>query len=128
MIDVTCAIIKSDNKILCVQRSALMSIPLKWEFPGGKVEEGESEGQCLLREIHEELGLVIQITDRLRENIHQYHKDLSIRLIPFICKIVSGELSLKEHSRSMWLEKPDLLVLDWAEADFPIVLDYIKTH
>jgi 8-oxo-dGTP diphosphatase len=128
MIDVTCAIIVSNNKILCVQRSALMSMPLKWEFPGGKREEGESEEECLFREIHEELGLVVQITDKLRDNIHHYHKNLSIRLIPFICKIVSGELSLNEHSHSKWLEKPDLLLLDWADADISIVLDYMKNH
>jgi 8-oxo-dGTP diphosphatase len=128
MIDVTCAIIVSNNKILCVQRSALMSTPLKWEFPGGKIEEGESEEECLLREIHEELGLVVQITDRLEENIHHYHKNLSIRLIPFICKIAGGELSLKEHCQSKWLEKPDLLLLDWADADISIVLDFMKNH
>jgi 8-oxo-dGTP diphosphatase len=126
MIDVTCAIIISNNKILCVQRSAIMSMPSKWEFPGGKLEEGESEEECLLREIREELGLVVQITSRLRENIHEYHENLRIRLIPFICKITSGELSLKEHSQSKWLEKPDLLVLDWAEADLPVVIEYMK--
>lgn len=128
MIDVTCAIIVSNNKILCVQRSALMSMPLKWEFPGGKLEEGESEEECLLREIHEELGLGVQITNRLKENIHEYHENLRIRLIPFICEIISGELSLKEHSQSKWLEKPDLLLLDWADADISIVLDYMKNH
>ena len=128
MIDVTCAIIISNNKFLCVQRSALMSMPLKWEFPGGKVEEGESEEECLLREIHEELGLVVQITNRLKENIHEYHENLRIRLIPFICEIISGELSLKEHSHSKWLEKPDLLLLDWADADISIVLDFMKNQ
>ena len=128
MIDVTCAIIKSNGKILCVQRSESMGMPLKWEFPGGKVEEGESEEACLIREIQEELGLVSEIVERLTEKFHDYGNSLTIRLIPFICEILEGELSLKEHKQSRWLEKSELLGLDWAEADLPIAMNFIQNY
>ncbi|WP_251795780.1 MULTISPECIES: NUDIX domain-containing protein [unclassified Arenibacter] len=62
---VTCAIIESENQVLVVQRSENMKLPLKWEFPGGKIEKGESEQDCLIREIREELNIEIELMKRL---------------------------------------------------------------
>ena len=117
MIQVTCAIIvNSIGKVLVTQRSINMPLPLKWEFPGGKIEAGETAEECLIREIREELNIEIQITGSLPPNDHQY-PDKLIRLIPFICRQKGGEIILKEHASYKWLDAKDLLDLDWAEAD-----------
>ena len=126
MIKVSCAIIvNSQNQVLVTQRSALMPLPLKWEFPGGKIEENETAEECLIREIREELNMEIQITGSLSPNDHQY-PDKLIRLMPFICRQTGGEIVLKEHADYKWLDTKDLLDLDWAEADVRVVKAYIQ--
>ncbi len=126
MIKVSCAIIVNAQKqVLVTQRSALMPLPLKWEFPGGKIEENETAEECLIREIKEELNIEIEITANLSPNDHQY-PDKLIRLIPFICRQAGGEIILKEHADYKWLDVKDLLNLDWAEADVEVVEEYMR--
>ncbi|WP_215225469.1 (deoxy)nucleoside triphosphate pyrophosphohydrolase [Echinicola shivajiensis] len=125
MLKVTCAIIVQDGLVLAVQRSKKMKMPLKWEFPGGKLEEGESEQECLIREIKEELHLEILLGEKLPEVIYEY-PDFKICLIPFIASIQSGELHLAEHQAYQWLPKNKLLDLDWALADVPVVREFLK--
>ncbi|MEN0056936.1 MAG: (deoxy)nucleoside triphosphate pyrophosphohydrolase [Mucilaginibacter sp.] len=127
MINVTCAIIvNADKQIFVAQRGPTMALPLKWELPGGKIEPSESEEDCLIREIKEELSIDIKIIKSLSANIHNYPK-ISIKLIPFICELIGGKIELKEHVQFKWLKKTELLDLDWAEADIPIVKNYIKS-
>ena len=121
---VTCAIIKFDNKILAVQRSETMKLPLKWEFAGGKIEAGESEIDCIKREIIEELNIKIEVKERLTPVTHQY-PDFKIKLIPFVSEYISGELKLKEHCSFLLANKNELINLDWAEADLPILKEYL---
>lgn len=125
IIDVTCAIISINGKTLAVQRSEKMKLPSKWEFPGGKIEAGESDEECVKREIREELNVEIEILKRLRPSSFDYG-DFSIRLIPFLADYVSGEIILKEHSGYLLLDKDELRDLDWAEADIPIVHEFIN--
>ena len=126
MIEVSCAIIINPfDQVLVTQRSARMPLPLKWEFPGGKIEENETAEECLIREIREELNIEIEITSALSPNDHQY-PDKLIRLIPFICKQTGGEIILKEHADYKWLDVKDLLDLEWAEADVPVVEQYLN--
>ncbi|MCR9182709.1 MAG: (deoxy)nucleoside triphosphate pyrophosphohydrolase [Flavobacteriaceae bacterium] len=125
MIHVTCAIIQQDGKFLVTQRSRHMKLPMKWEFPGGKVESNESEENCLIREIKEELNIDIEIKERLNENIHDYGS-FKIKLIPFLATYSSGSILLKEHQAYTFLNPSELLTLDWAEADIPIVLQLLK--
>jgi len=127
MLQVTCAIIENNGKILCAQRSEKMKLPLKWEFPGGKIEEHESLEACLKREIREELGIEIEILEQLPSFKHSYSANFSIELFPFRCKIINHEIQLAEHKQIKWLSLEKLKDLDWAEADVPIV-NYIKTH
>lgn len=119
MIRVTCAIIMQDEKILAVQRSETMPQPLQWEFPGGKIKEGESEEDSLIRELKEELDITIKPLKRLMPNTHHY-PDKSIELIPFVCEIVEGNIVLHEHKTMQWLKKEKLMKLNWCEADIPI--------
>ena len=123
---VTCAIILNPkNQILVTQRSSTMHLPLKWEFPGGKIEANETPEACLVREIKEELNIDIEIIEGLNANDHQY-PDKFIRLMPFICRQTGGEIILKEHAEYKWLDRKDLLDLDWAEADVEVVREYLK--
>ena len=126
-IDVTCAIIEGEpGKVLVAQRSAEMKLPLKMEFPGGKVEPDESPEESLIREIKEELDVDIEIVSGIAANQHSY-PDFSINLIPFVCRITNGEIALREHAMYHWATIDELLSLDWAEADIPIVSDYIRS-
>ncbi|MBK0369222.1 (deoxy)nucleoside triphosphate pyrophosphohydrolase [Flavobacterium agrisoli] len=126
MIKVTCAIIRINEKILVVQRSEKMKLPLKWEFPGGKMENNESEEDCINREIKEELSIDIELVCKLSDSIYDYG-DFKINLIPFVANYVSGDIVLMEHTDYKLLEIEQLLNIDWAEADVPIVEEFIKT-
>ena len=126
MIEVTCSIIEHNNKILVTQRSEKMALPLKGEFPGGKVEKDETAEACLIREILEELHINIKIKSQLNSNTHQYSETKIIKLIPFICELVSGDIKLTEHANFLWLSKNELVNLDWAEADVPILNEYLN--
>lgn len=124
-INVTCAIININNKTLVVQRSEHMKLPLKWEFPGGKVEVGESEEACIKREIKEELNIEIELISRLTPSIFDY-PNLSVQLIPFLAEYIEGEIILSEHKQYQLLTKDKLQELDWAEADVPILNEYLS--
>lgn len=126
MIEVTCAIIEHNNKVLVTQRSEKMALPLKWEFPGGKIEKDETAEACLIREILEELHINIKITKQLNSNTHQYSEAKVIKLIPFICELINGEIKLTEHANFLWLSNSELVKLDWAEADIPILNEYLN--
>lgn len=102
-------------------------MPLKWEFPGGKVNEGESLEECLMRELFEELTIHVEITKKLPQNIYQYPA-FKITLYPFACSIYSGEIILKEHATFIWLLPEQLMALDWAEADVAIVREYCRCN
>lgn len=126
MIEVCCAIIEdNEGRVLVTQRSSDMSMPLKMEFPGGKIEPGESPENCLIREIKEELDLTIEILSKGEAAAYDY-PNFSILLLPFVCRIVAGTIVLKEHAAYAWMEPSDLLNCDWAEADVPIVHQYLN--
>jgi len=124
MLQVTCAIIEHANKILICQRSASMKLTLKWEFPGGKIETGESKEDCLRREIKEEINIDINIRKALTMVEHHY-ADFSLQLYPFVCSLQSGEVKALEHAQAIWVTIDQMLDYDWADADLPIVSEYI---
>lgn len=117
---VTAAIIIDDGKILIAQRSADTTLPLKWEFPGGKVEDGETPEECLSREIMEELDLVISIEDFFASSIYKYEFG-EIELLAYYAKILSGDLHLNVHIDHQWVVPKDLALFDFALADIEIV-------
>lgn len=125
VVRVPCAIIEHNGKVLAGQRSADLSFPLKWEFPGGKQEEDETDEETLVREIREELNIEIEIIQKLPVT----SKDQGWReiiLVPFVCKMRSQEITLTEHEQIMWLEPDDLQSLDWTEADLGVIQSYYQ--
>jgi 8-oxo-dGTP diphosphatase len=123
-IHVACAIIERDGLVLAAQRKEGMRLALKWEFPGGKIDPGESPEACLRRELVEEMGVEIDIIRPLAPVTHQY-SFFTVTLYPFVCTIRSGEIFLHEHAAIEWLPPENLLSLDWAEADIPLIEDYV---
>lgn len=125
ILKVTCAIIEKGGQTLVVQRSDKMNLPLKWEFPGGKIEENESVEECIIREIKEELNIEIELISRLATSNFNY-SNFSIQLIPFIARHTKGAIRLSEHKQYLWMSNKNLKNLDWAEADIPIVNEYLN--
>ncbi len=121
--DVACAIIRQNDRVLCTQRSEVMLLPLKWEFPGGKIRSGETAEDCLRREVAEELSVTVEIGPSLPPHTHHY-ETFSVTLFPFACAITSGEIFLHEHIAMVWLPPGALHTLDWAEADLPVIREY----
>jgi 8-oxo-dGTP diphosphatase len=102
-----------------------MSMPLKWEFPGGKIREGELPDSCLKRELLEEMGIQVTVGTPLQATTHQY-PSFTITLYPFVCSIRSGDITLHEHTACTWLAPEDLASLDWAAADVTVVENYLE--
>ena len=126
-IPVVCAIIEQDDLVLCALRSELMSLPGKWEFPGGKLEVNELPEEALIREIKEELNIEIRIIEALPNVEHAYVPEKIIQLIPYRCAIVSDQTpSATEHAELRWVKRDELLQLDWAAADVPIVISLLN--
>ncbi len=125
MIDVTCAVIRNDEgKVLAVRRGQGMDNAGKWEFPGGKVKPGESDEDCILREIHEELGIDIIIIGKL-DNVEHNYSDKAIRLIPFICDTLASKPQLREHEEYRWIVPDKMVTLEMTAADVPVAKQYL---
>ena len=127
-INVVGAIIVKNGKILCAQRGYDKSLPELWEFPGGKIEIGESPSQALKREIREEL--LLELANDIEEFMFtSYEYDFGIvNLTTFICHIQNGEPTLTEHIEIKWLNKSELDQIEWASADIPTVYKLKKTE
>src|SRR5512133_3097679 len=126
MIKVTCAVIQNEeDEILVVQRGEATDHPYKWEFPGGKLNSGESEEDCIIREVDEELSVEIVIVGKLDAVEHDYGNK-KIRLIPFICDTLDEIPFLSEHIAYKWVTGSELMAIDFSEADVFVAANYLK--
>jgi 8-oxo-dGTP diphosphatase len=124
-IKVTCAVIFWEGKVFVAQRPDNKSQPGCWEFPGGKIESGESICSCIIREMDEELGMTVIPKLKLTEVLHTYN-DFCIELTPVLCVVKSDHFYLHEHKDAGWFDIDRLESLNWAPADLSIVRKVIK--
>lgn len=114
------AVIVKAGKVLCAQRGPDKSLPNLWEFPGGKIEAGETEQEALIREINEELACEIAVGKKIEYTAYEYDFGI-VHLTTYYCRIVAGTPVLTEHLDSKWLLPEELAGLDWAPADIPAI-------
>ena len=119
-LDVVGAVIVRDGSVLCAQRGPAGALPGMWEFPGGKVEVGESPRGALEREILEELGCRVRVGEEVTSTTHEYDF-ATISLTTFFCELVEGVPELSEHESMEWRSPDEFQVLNWAPADIPAV-------
>lgn len=117
--EVVCAVIKKDNLIFACRRGEKGECANKWEFPGGKIETGETKEAALHREIKEELNCKIKINNYLTTINHEY-KTFNLTMHVYICTLIEGNPLLIEHTDSIWCKKEELKKLDFAEADYKL--------
>ncbi|WP_434683173.1 (deoxy)nucleoside triphosphate pyrophosphohydrolase [Bacillus sp. PM5] len=113
-------IFNEENEILCALRSPTMSLPNHWEFPGGKIGEGETPQEALIREIKEEIGCLITVGEQIEEVEHEY-ADITVYLTTYKARIVLGAPKALEHAELKWSSVKDLKYLKWAPADVPTI-------
>lgn len=125
-VPVVCAIIRRDGRIMLAQRPPDKKLGGLWEFPGGKVEAGESAEAALHRELQEELGCTVRITQTLAPFVHAYDWG-SIELMPFVCELAEGsaEPHAHEHTALVWVEKEELQSYELAPADVPLLRELV---
>ncbi|MEH6781275.1 MAG: (deoxy)nucleoside triphosphate pyrophosphohydrolase [Rhodoglobus sp.] len=119
-IDVVGAVIVRDDLVLCAQRGPGGALPGMWEFPGGKIEAGETARDALAREITEELECEVAVGELITTTTHEYDFGIVV-LTTFYCELLSGTPVLTEHAEVVWLSPAELSALEWAPADIPAV-------
>lgn len=120
MINVCCAIIRESDRFLAVQRGPESKHPCQWEFPGGKIREDETPDACIVREIEEELMVTVAVDIQL-EAVEFDYGFRKVRLIPFVCRIVSGTILLTEHVGLKWLRLDEFDTITWLGADRDLI-------
>jgi len=121
IINVVAAVIEHGGQILCMQKGVTRYdyTTRHWEFPGGKIEAGETPQQALRRELLEEMDYDICVCEHLLTVTHHY-PDFSITMAAYRCEARDRHFVMREHAASRWLEPSQLLTLDWCAADLPI--------
>ena len=127
--NVVAAVIEVDGKVLCMQRGVTCYEYTShlWEFPGGKVEEGETPQQALHRELMEEMNLDVVVHEHLATVTHDY-PDFTITLAAYRCTASTTDFIMREHAASRWLPWDELLTLPWCAADERLIKQFSENH
>lgn len=120
---VVAALIVENGKLLVCQRTRHQTMPLKWEFPGGKIEEGEQPRDAMRRELDEELGIQATVGDELARIQHEYPNGGMVELRFFVVRKYQGALENRIFKDIQWADPKDLLKFDFLEADLTLVND-----
>lgn len=115
-LEVTAAVIQQEDRILICQRPANKNCGLLWEFPGGKIEPGESGEQCIIRECQEELGITLHVERKLTDVLHEY-PDRIVHLHFYLCNILAGTPEAREHKAILWVTADELAKYEFCPAD-----------
>lgn len=127
MLEVVCGIIRNtEGKFLACRRGLDRHLGGLWEFPGGKVDTGETPEAALARELHEELSITVRVGNPLAAVVEWTDGAVSIRLRGFFCEILQGSPHAHEHEEIRWCEPSELPHLEWAEADVPLVQELVN--
>jgi len=118
---VVAALIVKDDLILACQRTRHQAMPLKWEFPGGKIEEGEQPRDALRRELEEELGIDAEIGHEVARIVHEYPNGGAVELRFYEVRRYRGELENRIFRDMRWVKRTELTTLDFLEADLTLV-------
>ena len=124
-VTVAAAIIKDKDKILIARRKGGKHLEFKWEFPGGKVDEDETEVEALKRELKEEFSIDTLVRDFVAESLFKYDH-ININLRAYLTEIVAGEIELNDHDKIAWVNPNQLSSFDFAPADLPIIDSILK--
>ncbi len=125
MLPVAAALIEHNGKVLIAKRKPERHLPGCWEFPGGKIDAGETAEECIVRELREEFTVETTVVKFLAETHHKY-ETVTIQLFGFIMKWVSGEFQLIDHDEIAWVEPAEIRNYNLAPADFPLLEAYLQ--
>ncbi len=120
MVRVVAAVVSQEGRIMAARRGPNIRMAGLWEFPGGKVEDGEDDRAALARELMEELSIQVEVGECLGENIHREDRG-PFCLVAYRVTVISGEPVLSDHDAVVWCDPSELLQLEWAPADMPFV-------
>ena len=126
-IDVVGAVVIRNGAVLAARRGAQMSLPGKWEFPGGKIEAGERAENALVREMLEELLCPVRVGKHVTTATHEYDFGV-VTISTFYATLINSEPRRTEHSEIRWIPIPDLRSVEWAPADIPTVQRIMREH
>ena len=126
-VTVTAGVIINENKVLIARRSPAEKFAGGWEFPGGKLEQGETKQECLVRELKEELAIDVEVGDLCQEVFYDYGT-FTVNLLAYYCTIVGGTLAMTVHDNYRWVEIERLMEYDLLPADVPIARKLIERH
>ena len=121
IINVVCGIIEKDGTVLAAKRASQKSNAGLWEFPGGKIDSGETPPQALVRELVEELGIVVAVGESLGRFEYRDGLETLIALFAYRCRIISGDVVALEHEELAWVDQNEARRLSWSAADLPIL-------
>ena len=124
-VKVVAAVIRKDNRIFATERG-YGEFKDKWEFPGGKIESGESGPEALKREIREELDTIIEVGDYI-DTIEYDYPTFHLSMECYWCTVVEGKLTLLEHENALWLDRDSLLSVEWLPADL-VIIDKVRNR